>query len=217
MSRVLPGSTAEVIGLRAGDKLVAIDGRAIGEREEALTDGLAAIRGRVASQQRFEATVERGGRELTVGVPPLADGMPPAAAEARADGRAAGRSNSERSLATKPPPATKPSLAAKPSLGVELSSRVMRVERRRVPPLRAVSLSASAVAREARSIADALLALLGRVASGGRATGLQGPLGIAQMGSQIASTDAAKLLDFAALLSLNLAVFNSLPIQGGRW
>ena len=175
LSRVLPGSTAEVVGLRAGDKLVAIDGRAIGEREEALSGGLAAIRSCVAAQQRFEATVERGGKQLTVDVPPLIESAPPAAAEARAEARAMGGRASARpsKAAVKPPPAAESSRAAKPSLGVELSSRVLRVERRRVPPLRAVGLSASAVAREARSIADALFALLGRVASGGSATGLQ--------------------------------------------
>eukprot|EP00966_Prymnesium_polylepis_P265981 6144052-Prymnesium_polylepis.1 len=50
-------------------------------------------------------------------------------------------------------------------------------------PLAAVGRSAEAVGREARVIGDALLGLMGKLLSGGSMSGLQGPLGIAQLAS----------------------------------
>lgn len=41
-----------------------------------------------------------------------------------------------------------------------------------------------------------------------------GPLGILRSGTDLAAEDVVNLLDFAAVLSLNLAVFNSLPVPG---
>ena len=60
----------------------------------------------------------------------------------------------------------------------------------------------------------ALQALLpgGDKARGG---GLQGPLAIGEYGGRIAeSRDSAALVEFAAVLSINLAVFNALPFPG---
>jgi len=57
------------------------------------------------------------------------------------------------------------------------------------------------------------------VTQGKLAADLSGPVGIAVMTSQAASMGFASLLQFAALLSLNLAVINALPfpaLDGGR-
>ena len=43
---------------------------------------------------------------------------------------------------------------------------------------------------------------------------MQGPLGIAQSGASIAARDPSQLLAFGAMLSLNLALLNSLPLPG---
>ena len=64
---------------------------------------------------------------------------------------------------------------------------------------------------EAAPIGFLMLCVLAGGAAGG---GFQGPLGIAKMGNEIARNDAAELLDFAALISINLAVLNSLPLPG---
>ena len=84
-----------------------------------------------------------------------------------------------------------------------------------------------AVAEDGRSILSGVTRALGSLLPGGGAGGagagaggagggavLQGPLGIARMGGELASTDALRLLEFGAILSLNLAVFNSLPLPG---
>ena len=51
-------------------------------------------------------------------------------------------------------------------------------------------------------------------AGGAGGASLQGPLGIARMGGDVARADARRLFEFGALLSLNLAVFNALPLPG---
>ena len=101
-------------------------------------------------------------------------------------------------------------------LGIELSTKVASRSRMRLPPPRAASTAAAEVVDGL----GAVVAGLGDVAAsltGARAekpAGLQGPLGIARMGAEIASSDASRLLDFASILSLNLAVFNTLPLPG---
>jgi hypothetical protein len=42
--------------------------------------------------------------------------------------------------------------------------------------------------------------------------GLTGPLGIVQVGADLAAVDSLALIKFAAFISINLAVVNALPI-----
>ena len=54
---------------------------------------------------------------------------------------------------------------------------------------------------------------------GGGGAELSGPIGVVQMGAEIAGRDAPVLLNFAAAISINLAVINALPLpalDGGQ-
>jgi len=44
--------------------------------------------------------------------------------------------------------------------------------------------------------------------------GLTGPLGIVQVGADLAAIDSLALVKFAALISINLAIVNALPLPG---
>lgn len=102
-------------------------------------------------------------------------------------------------------------------IGVELSAQITGRSRRQLPPLSAATSAATETRERLRVIAGGVGEALGSLlpgSSGGRPVGVSGPLGIVKMGSEIAQSDAAQLLDFAAVLSLNLAVFNTLPLPG---
>ena len=105
------------------------------------------------------------------------------------------------------------------SLGVELTQPASaQLARVKLSPSESATSAVKAVTREAQAILNTLQGALGSIfqpagpASGGPK--LQGPVGIARMGNDLAATDALRLLEFGALLSLNLAVFNSLPLPG---
>ena len=102
------------------------------------------------------------------------------------------------------------------SLGVELTQPAGKpLGRMRLGPAEAASRAVRAVYRELRVVLAGVLRALASLAPGGAGTAeLQGPIGIARMGGDLASTDALRLLEFGALLSVNLAVFNSLPLPG---
>lgn len=138
----------------------------------------------------FAATVDRGGATVRLSLP--AERL--ASATAAADGR----------------------------LGIELSQRPSPgtvVTRVKLPPREAASRATEAVGRDTGAIVSTLRGALGSLLPSATAGGeggatLQGPLGIARMGGELASSDALRLLEFGAVLSLNLAVFNSLPLPG---
>ena len=65
-----------------------------------------------------------------------------------------------------------------------------------------------------RTLVPALASAFGGNNGGPAEAGLQGPLAISATAGKIAEYDPALLLDFAALISVNLAVFNALPIPG---
>jgi len=74
LSQVMPGSAAEATGLKAGDRLISINGRAVGQGEENLRESLMNLRGSLEAGRRFEAVVERSGSQISLGVQPLAKG-----------------------------------------------------------------------------------------------------------------------------------------------
>ena len=146
---------------------------------------LAAIRGSISQRAPFGAEVLRDGRgKLTLSVPALS--------------------------------------ADVSTLGVELAQeRPQPLGRQKLAPPQAARRAATAVYDDCRAILSAVGGALkgllpggGSAAGGGAGASLQGPLAIARTGSDIASADALRLLEFGAILSLNLAVFNSLPLPG---
>eukprot|EP00746_Dinoflagellata_sp_MGD_P129508 gnl/MRDRNA2_/MRDRNA2_63664_c0_seq2.p1 gnl/MRDRNA2_/MRDRNA2_63664_c0~~gnl/MRDRNA2_/MRDRNA2_63664_c0_seq2.p1 ORF type:complete len:197 (+),score=28.79 gnl/MRDRNA2_/MRDRNA2_63664_c0_seq2:112-702(+) len=62
---------------------------------------------------------------------------------------------------------------------------------------------------------SALASLVNPVSgSADKSAKFQGPLSIARTGSNLAEADALNLLEFGAVISLNLGLFNSLPLPG---
>jgi regulator of sigma E protease len=99
-------------------------------------------------------------------------------------------------------------LAGQPSwmLGVELAPRVVYVK---LPFVDAVRESVRQNARGATLIYQFLSAIVERRSS---AKSLSGPIGIAQLSGQAAREGAFPFIELMASVSLNLAIFNLLPI-----
>ena len=91
-------------------------------------------------------------------------------------------------------------------LGVELAPRVIYV---RLPLLSALRESARQNVRGATLIYQFLRAIVERRSS---ARSLSGPIGIAQLSGQAAREGAFPFFELMASVSLNLAIFNLLPI-----
>ena len=178
IARVVEGSSAAAAGVRAGDALLELDGKAMLDAPDPILATTRAIRASADARRPLLVTVERAGQKL----PPL------------------------RVLPTPREP-----------IGVELSAQITGRSRRVLPPMRAAASAAAETGERLRVIAGGVVEALGSLlpgSSGGRPAGVSGPLGIVRMGSEIARSDAAQLLDFASILSLNLAVFNTLPLPG---
>ena len=99
-------------------------------------------------------------------------------------------------------------LAGQPSwmLGVELAPRVVYVK---LPFVDAVRESVHQNARGATLIYQFLSAIVERRSS---AKSLSGPIGITQLSGQAAREGAFPFIELMASVSLNLAIFNLLPI-----
>lgn len=110
------------------------------------------------------------------------------------------------------------------SIGVLLRPNFIKTEPIRSDSIpEAILLAASNVAELTEETAIGLLAFIGQIASGKGAPpgqGLSGPIGLIRTGSSVVSTnDLAAVSTFAAAISVNLAVFNSLPLpalDGGQ-
>ena len=164
VDRVEPGSLAERVGIRAGDRLVAINGRRI-EGWEGFTREVAERR----PGEEITLTVERDGSEKELG------------GELGAD-----PANPERAL-----------------VGVR-----PEVVRTTYGPLEAFGLAV----RQAVRVTGALGAFVGQLITGERSfyNNVTGPVGIASVGST--SVQEGFFPQLLALISLNLALFNLLPI-----
>ncbi len=91
-------------------------------------------------------------------------------------------------------------------------------------PIEAVTLAAKEVTELTSQTARSIFSFLGGlIVSGGKApagTSLSGPIGVLKTGSDVVATnDVAAVIGFAAAISVNLAVVNSLPLpalDGGQ-
>ncbi|EOD10277.1 hypothetical protein EMIHUDRAFT_452737 [Emiliania huxleyi CCMP1516] len=120
------------------------------------------------------------------------------------------RSGRTLTLAIAPPPATAR------TIGVVLSTppEPARSPRVPLPPGQAAGRASELLARNVQAIGSSLLPALRGALGGGGGGGLQGPLAISSTAGKIAEREPALLPEFAALLSVNLAVFNALPLPG---
>ena len=164
VDQVEPGSLAERVGIRPGDRLVAIDGRRI-QSWEGFTREVSERR----PGEEISVTVERGGSEREFG------------GELGAD----------------------PTNPERPLVGVR-----PEIVRTTHGPLEAASEAVRQVVR----VTGALGAFVGQLITGERSfyNNVTGPVGIASVGST--SVQEGFFPQLLALISLNLALFNLLPI-----
>jgi regulator of sigma E protease len=164
VQQVEPGSMAEEVGIRPGDRLVAVDG----QRIEAW-DGFSREVSERRPGEEIRVTVERGGEERTFSGVLGADPEDP-----------------ERAL-----------------VGVR-----PEVEMTRYGPFEAVGMAIEQVVR----VTGVLVAFVGELVTGERDLyrNVTGPVGIASVGAT--SVEQGFFPQLLALISLNLALFNLLPI-----
>jgi regulator of sigma E protease len=164
VQQVEPGSMAEEVGIRPGDRLVAVDG----QRIEAW-DGFSREVSERRPGEEIRVTVERGGEERTFSGVLGADPEDP-----------------ERAL-----------------VGVR-----PEVEMTRYGPFEAVGMAIEQVVR----VTGVLVAFVGELLTGERDLyrNVTGPVGIASVGAT--SVEQGFFPQLLALISLNLALFNLLPI-----
>jgi regulator of sigma E protease len=164
VQQVEPGSMAEEVGIRPGDRLVAVDG----QRIEAW-DGFSREVSERRPGEEIRVTVERGGEERTFSGVLGADPEDP-----------------ERAL-----------------VGVR-----PEVEMTRYGPFEAVGMAIEQVVR----VTGVLVTFVGELLTGERDLyrNVTGPVGIASVGAT--SVEQGFFPQLLALISLNLALFNLLPI-----
>ena len=114
------------------------------------------------------------------------------------------------------------------TLGIRLSPNVARVTSVRADSRgELVRLTNGEFARIYGDVYGGITTFLGSLGpfankgsgGGGGGAELSGPIGVVQMGADIAGSDAPVLLNFAAAISINLAVINALPLpalDGGQ-
>ncbi len=86
----------------------------------------------------------------------------------------------------------------------------------RVGPVEALKLSVNAEI----NIVKNMIASLMKIVTGNSSADVAGPIGVAKMAGEVANRGIAQLLQFVALLSLNLAIINLLPLpalDGGHF
>ncbi|KAF6004675.1 hypothetical protein F1559_004995 [Cyanidiococcus yangmingshanensis] len=101
-------------------------------------------------------------------------------------------------------------------IGVQLVPNA-KMWRERVPLRYAVPETNKEFVNTLRNTLNGFVALFSNLKENGKE--LSGPLGVASMGAEIARHDAAVLFQFAAVISVNLAIINALPLpalDGGQ-
>jgi len=101
------------------------------------------------------------------------------------------------------------------AIGVRVNTLDAAIVRRSEPPWRAAPLAATEYMETFTLFKNAALGAM----TGSQTLQVAGPVGIAQLTGEIARAGISPLLEFAAFLSINLAILNILPLpalDGGR-
>lgn len=183
-------------GIRAGDVILSLDGTKVPVAMDSANTVATAIRSSGGRPLSFE--VLRGpGRVRAAGAPPavVAD------------------DSLVETVKVQPSCCAPDGTAA---MGVQLSPNAS-VSRVRPPASRTLGVANAEFGRLVNQTVSGLTAIFGnfKEASGN----LSGPIGVVSIGAQLARDDSVALLTFAAVISLNLAVMNSLPLpalDGGQ-
>ncbi len=167
-------SAAAKAGVKAGDIVLAVDGRDLGASRESIKVLMEAIQSR--PNQPIDLKVQRDGKILPA---PLV-----VTPEAGADGKA--------------------------KIGVQLSPNVTIARRRVGNPIEVLTLAAT----EFQRITVLTVQGFGQLITnfGAVADQISGPVRIVDEGAKLARSDAFSLFTFGALISINLAIINILPL-----
>lgn len=183
IGEVVEGGPADSAGLRSGDRVTAVDGRAV----DTWQDFAAAVERRPGREVRLD--VERGGETVTTTVVPE-----PRVLAFEGDTVEYGRVG----------------------VGVSRGAALAAAREQRRGPVGSVAYGV----QETWNWTVRTVEILGQLVSGGVDAGtIGGPVRIAEMSGDMARSGMLPLLTFMAILSVNLAILNLLPIPvlDGGW
>mmetsp|Transcript_46946 Transcript_46946/g.150644 ORF Transcript_46946/g.150644 Transcript_46946/m.150644 type:complete len:174 (-) Transcript_46946:12-533(-) len=95
-------------------------------------------------------------------------------------------------------------------IGVQLSSNVENNRKFPSGPIEVVTMTASEFGKLTQSVTGGLYSLVSRFSE--NKDQVSGPVAILAVGAEVAKKDASGLFQYAAILNINLAVVNSLPL-----
>ena len=179
VSGVQQGQAAAASGLKAGDRILAVDGRDLGGGQSAVSQLVELVKGAPDQTLRLEA--ERQGQALELQLTP-------------ADLSGIGR------------------------IGAQLQPSGTEAFRRPRSPIEVIQQANHDVALLTKRTVDGFVTLVTHF--GETAGQVSGPVKIVEMGASLAKQGGSSLFLYTALLSINLAVLNALPLpmlDGGQF
>ena len=221
--RVAEGSVAALAGIRVGDVLLAIDGRAL-PAGATVDAAVAAIRNSPGRELTLRLSREKkavssgSSSSAAAAAAASADAPVSTASKAQLSGyvdttdieRDPLRETIDVRVVPAPYPGDATPYGREGRIGVQLASpgRVKHVAAS--TPGAAVSLAAREYSRLAGAVLKGLGALFSNPSQAGRA--VAGPVAIVAAGAEAARADFAGIFQFAAIVNINLAVVNLLPL-----
>ena len=179
VSGVQQGQAAAASGLKAGDRILAVDGRDLGGGQSAVSQLVELVKGAPDQTLRLEA--ERQGQALELQLTP-------------ADLSGIGR------------------------IGAQLQPSGTEAFRRPRSPIEVIQQANHDVALLTKRTVDGFVTLVTHF--GETAGQVSGPVKIVEMGASLAKQGGSSLFLYTALISINLAVLNALPLpvlDGGQF
>ena len=179
VSGVQQGQAAAASGLKAGDRILAVDGRDLGGGQSAVSQLVELVKGAPDQTLRLEA--ERQGQALELQLTP-------------ADLSGIGR------------------------IGAQLQPSGTEAFRRPRSPIEVVQQANHDIALLTKRTVDGFVTLVTHF--GETAGQVSGPVKIVEMGASLAKQGGSSLFLYTALISINLAVLNALPLpmlDGGQF
>ncbi len=179
VSGVQQGQPAAASGLKAGDRILAVDGRDLGGGQSAVSQLVELVKG--APDQTLRLQAERQGQALELQLTP-------------ADLSGIGR------------------------IGAQLQPSGTEAFRRPRSPIEVIQQANHDVALLTKRTVDGFITLVTHF--GETAGQVSGPVKIVEMGASLAKQGGSSLFLYTALISINLAVLNALPLpmlDGGQF
>ncbi|MHA3961030.1 RIP metalloprotease RseP [Synechococcus sp. LTW-G] len=179
VSGVQQGQAAAASGLKAGDRILAVDGRDLGGGQSAVSQLVELVKG--APDQTLRLQAERQGQALELQLTP-------------ADLSGIGR------------------------IGAQLQPSGTEAFRRPRSPIEVIQQANHDVALLTKRTVDGFITLATHF--GETAGQVSGPVKIVEMGASLAKQGGSSLFLYTALISINLAVLNALPLpmlDGGQF